>query len=126
MATVNDGSCIFTSQEPTLGPTLGPSTETPGPMLGPAHAPTLTPTQTQCCTYAAAAELLFGPRGCTYATAPNYDSEATFDDGSCEFAPPLRADVDFSVTTKAPTPHHHYRHHRTKQSTRGRATSSSR
>ena len=61
MATVNDGSCIFTSQEPTLGPTLGPSTETPGPMLGPAHAPTLTPTQTQCCTYAAAAELLFGP-----------------------------------------------------------------
>ena len=38
----------------------------------------------------------------------------------------LRADVDFSVTTKAPKSHHHYRQHRTKQSTRGRATSSSR
>jgi len=28
-------------------------------------------------------------------------------------APTLRADVDFSVTTKAPKFHHHYRQHRT-------------
>jgi hypothetical protein len=37
------------------------------------------------CTPAAIAELLLMKQGCTYPEASNYDSKATFDDGSCAF-----------------------------------------
>ncbi len=49
-------------------------------------APAPQPTQPESCTLTAAAEALFAKRGCTYEVASNYNPDATFDDGSCEFS----------------------------------------
>jgi hypothetical protein len=38
----------------------------------------------------------YGLAGCTYFLANNYDSEATFDDGTCQFNDPCPSDLDYN------------------------------